>query len=115
MSVGQLVAQLGYNDYSVLDEVRVIRGDAKKPEVIPVDLQRLYQYGDRSRDIMLKNNDIVFVPRQRIGDWNAFLTKMSLTLNLLLGTQTLSPTELTDFLQRNNISPVLVPTINVTK
>ena len=113
MSVGQLVAQLGYNDYSVLDEVRVIRGDARKPEVIPVDLQRLYQYGDRSRDIMLKNNDIVFVPRQRIGDWNAFLQKMNPTLFLLLGTQTMSPEALTKFLQNNNIQPIQNPTINV--
>ena len=113
MSVGQLIAQLGYNDYAVLDDIRVIRGDARKPEVIPVDLQRLYQYGDRSRDIMLKNNDIVFIPRQRIGDWNAFLLKMQYTLYLLLGTQTMSPTELTDFLQRNHIQPIEVPTITV--
>ncbi len=113
MTVGQLIAQLGYNDYSVLDDIRVIRGDARKPEVIPVDVQRLYQYGDRSGDIVLKNNDIVFVPRQRIGDWNIFLNKMSLTLNLLLGTQTLSPEALTEFLQRNNIQPLQVPTIQV--
>jgi hypothetical protein len=113
MSVGQLIAQIGYNDLSVLDDIRVIRGDARKPEVIPVDIQRLYQYGDRSMDIVLKNNDIVFVPRQRIGDWNAFLTKINQTLLLLLGTQTLSPEALTKFLQQNNIQPVQVPTITV--
>ncbi len=112
-SVGQLVAALGYNDYAVLDDVRVIRGDARKPEVIPVDLQRFFQYGDRSQDIVLKDNDIVFLPRQRIGDWNAFLAKMNQTLILLLGSQTLSPTELTDFLQRNNIQPIQVPSISV--
>src|SRR6266496_700507 len=64
-TVGQLVAQLGYSEYAVLDEIRVIRGDARKPEVVPVDVKRLYQYGDRSRDIVLKDNDIVFVPRER--------------------------------------------------
>src|SRR5439155_7897177 len=31
-TVGQLVAQAGYNDLAVLDDVRVIRGDARKPE-----------------------------------------------------------------------------------
>src|SRR5438552_12806714 len=46
-SVGQLLAQVGYNDYAVLDDIRVIRGDARKPEVIPVDLQRLLQLRDR--------------------------------------------------------------------
>lgn len=112
-TVGQLVAQVGYNDVAVLDEVRVIRGDARQPVVIPVDIQRLYQYGDRSQDIVLKDNDIVFVPRQRIGDWNAFLLKINPTLNLLLGAQTLSPEALVKFLTDNNIQPVQTPTINV--
>jgi polysaccharide biosynthesis/export protein len=112
-TVGQLLAQVGYNDLAVLDDIRVIRGDARKPEVIPVDLQRLYQYGDRSQDIVLKDNDIVFVPRQRIGDWNAFLAKINQTLFLLLGTQTMSPEVLTRFLQDNNIQPLQVPSITV--
>jgi protein involved in polysaccharide export with SLBB domain len=112
-TVGQLVAQVGYNDVAVLDDIRVIRGDARKQEVIPVDIQRLYQYGDRSQDIVLKDNDIVFVPRQRIGDWNTFLLKINPTLNLLLGAQTLSPEALTKFLTDNNIQPVQVPTINI--
>jgi hypothetical protein len=112
-TVGQLIAQVGYNDVAVLDDVRVIRGDARKPEVIPVDIQRLFQYGDRSQDIVLKDNDIVFVPRQRIADWNSFLQKMTPTLNLLLGSSTLSPEALSRFLSDNNVQPVLVPTINV--
>lgn len=112
-TVGQLVAQVGYNEIAVLEDIRVIRGDARKPEVIPVDIQRLYQYGDRSQDIVLKDNDIVFVPRQRIGDWNAFLTKINPTLLLLLGAQTLSPEALVKFLSDNNIQPILTPTITV--
>ncbi|MBI5569645.1 MAG: polysaccharide biosynthesis/export family protein [Desulfomonile tiedjei] len=112
-TVGQLIAQTGYTESAVLDDIRVIRGDARKPEVIPVDIQRLFQYGDRSQDIVLKDNDIVFVPRQRIADWNAFLGKMGPTLNLLLGAQTLSPEALVKFLTNNNIQPVQVPTINV--
>jgi len=112
-TVGQLVAQVGYNDAAVLDDIRVIRGDARKPEVIPVDIQRLFQYGDRSQDIVLRDNDIVFVPRQRIGDWNAFLLKINPTLNLLLGSQILSPEALVKFLSDNNIQPIQVPTINV--
>ena len=112
-TVGQLIAQVGYNDYAVLDDIRVIRGDARKPEVIAVDIQRLYQYGDRSQDVVLRDNDIVFVPRQRIGDWNVFLSKINPTLTLLFGSQTLSPEALTKFLTDNNIQPVQVPTINV--
>ncbi len=112
-TVGQLIAQVGFNDLAVMDDIRVIRGDARKPEVIPVDLQRFFQYGDRSQDIVLKDNDIVFVPRQRIGDWNAFLAKINQTLFLLLGTQTMSPEALTNFLQQNNIQPLQVPSITV--
>ena len=112
-TVGQLVAQVGYNDVAVLDDVRVIRGDARKQEVIPVDIQRLYQYGDRSQDIVLKDNDIVFVPRQRIADWNSFLVKLGPTLSLLLGSNVLSPEALAKFLSDNNVQPVQVPTITV--
>ncbi len=112
-TVGQLVAQVGFNDVAVLDDVKVIRGDARKPEIIPVDIQRLYQYGDRSQDIVLKDNDIVFVPRQRIGDWNSFLAKINPTLTLLLGAQTLSPEALVKFLSDNNVQPILTPTITV--
>ena len=112
-TVGQLLAQVSFNDLAVLDDIRVIRGDARKPEVIPVDLQRFFQYGDRSRDIVLRDNDIVFVPRQRIGDWNAFLAKINQTMLLLLGTQTMSPEALTKFLQNNNIQPLQVPSITV--
>ena len=112
-TVGQLIAQVGYNDVAVLDDVRVIRGDARKPEVISVDIQRLFQYGDRSQDIVLKDNDIVFVPRQRIADWNSFLAKINPTLTLLLGSNVLSPEALVKFLSDNNVQPVQVPTINV--
>lgn len=112
-TVGQLIAQVGYNEFAVLDDIRVIRGDARKPEVIPVDIQRLYQYGDRSQDIVLKDNDLVFVPRQRIGDWNAFLAKINPTLTLLLGSTTLSPEAFVKFLTDNNIQPVQTPTITV--
>jgi len=114
-TVGQLIAQVGYSEVAVLDDIRVIRGDARKPEMIVVDIQRLYQYGDRSQDIVLKDNDIVFVSRERIGDWNALLTKINPTLTLLLGTTTLSPEALTRFLQRNDIQPVQAPTINVPR
>jgi hypothetical protein len=62
---------------------------------------------------VLKDNDIVFVPRERIGDWNSFLLKINPTLTLLLGTTTLSPEALTKFLQNNNIQPVQTPTITV--
>src|SRR5207302_11359136 len=113
-TVGQLLAQVRFNDYAVLDDIRVIRGDARKPEIIPVDLQRFFQYGDRSQDIVLKDNDIVFVPRQRIGDWNAFLAKINSSLSLLLRSTTLSPEALTKFLQDNNIQPVQIPSITVT-
>src|SRR2546427_4918953 len=48
-TVGQLIALVGYNDLAVLDDIRVIRGDARKPEVIPVDLQRLFSMATGAR------------------------------------------------------------------
>src|SRR2546427_1956350 len=46
---GHLIALGGGNERPGLDELRVIRGDARKPEVIPVDLQRLFSMATGAR------------------------------------------------------------------
>jgi protein involved in polysaccharide export with SLBB domain len=58
-----------YNDTALLDEIRVIRGgDLNKPQIILADVSRALTYGDLSRNLALQENDIVFVPRERLGD-----------------------------------------------
>jgi polysaccharide export outer membrane protein len=57
-----------YNETALLDEIRVIRGNLDHPQIITADLARLFTYGDWSHNVSLQENDIVFVPRERLGD-----------------------------------------------
>lgn len=72
MTVLQAIATAeNYRETAVLDQVRVIRGDLERPEILTADLSRLFTYGDFSRNYSLEENDIVFVPRTRVGDFAA--------------------------------------------
>lgn len=44
-----------------LDDIYVIRGDPKHPLVIPVDLEKMLDYGDTSDNIMIREDDIIVV------------------------------------------------------
>jgi polysaccharide export outer membrane protein len=70
MTVLQAIAQADtYNDTALLDEIRVIRGgDLNNPQILVADVSRAFTYGDLTRNLALQENDIVFVPRERLGD-----------------------------------------------
>ena len=89
MTLAQVIAQVGgWNDGALFEEARIIRGDPKQPEIIAVDLGRLILDGDRRIDQFLQPNDVVFIPRTRIANWNAFLAELRPTLDfLVLGAQ----------------------------
>lgn len=57
-----------YNETALLDEVRVVRGNLNQPDIYTADLARLFTYGDYNRNLALEENDIVFVPREHLGD-----------------------------------------------
>ncbi len=54
-----------YKGTALLDE---IRGNLQQPEILTADLSRLFTYGDMSRNLPLEENDVDFVPRERLGD-----------------------------------------------
>jgi len=84
MTVGQLVGQAGgWKDEARYDEARIIRGDLKSPEIISIDLARLMMDGDRRIEQYLKPNDIVYIPRTHIANWNAFLATLRPTLEFI--------------------------------
>lgn len=77
-TVLQAVVQAdNYNETALLDEIRVIRGgDLNNPKIIMADVSRTLTYGDMSRNLNLEENDIVFVPRERLGDASQTATKI---------------------------------------
>lgn len=85
MTLAQLVAQVGgWNDGALFEEARIIRSDTKVTEIIAVDLGRLILDGDRRIDQFLRPNDVVFIPRTRIANWNAFLTQLRPTFEFMI-------------------------------
>jgi polysaccharide export outer membrane protein len=70
MTVLQAVAAAdNFQGTALLEEIRVVRGgDFTKPQILTADLARLFTYGDPSRNIPLEENDVIFVPREHLGD-----------------------------------------------
>lgn len=84
MTLAQIIAQVGgWNDGALFEEARIIRSDTKVTEIIAVDLGRLILDGDRRIDQFLRPNDVVFIPRTRIANWNAFLTQLRPTFEFI--------------------------------
>jgi polysaccharide export outer membrane protein len=64
-----LAAADNFHETALLEEIRVVRGgDFSKPQILTADLARLFTYGDLSRNIALEENDVIFVPREQLGD-----------------------------------------------
>jgi polysaccharide export outer membrane protein len=70
MTVLQALAAVDlYQETALMEEVRVIRGgDLTQPRILMADLARAFTYGDMTRNLALEENDIVFVPREHLGD-----------------------------------------------
>jgi protein involved in polysaccharide export with SLBB domain len=73
MTTVQAVALAGgFKNTAVLSDTRIVRGNLDHPELIQVDLHKTAK-GKDTRDILLAQNDVIFVPRSTIGDWNNFI------------------------------------------
>jgi protein involved in polysaccharide export with SLBB domain len=73
----------GFTEFGLPREVRVIRGDPERPEVIRADIKALLERGDRRGNILLKPNDVIVIPRSVIGDLNEFVKQVSPLLDFL--------------------------------
>jgi polysaccharide export outer membrane protein len=78
MTVLQALAAVDtYQETALMEEIRVIRGgDLAKPYIMIADLARAFTYGDLTRNVALEENDIVFVPREHLGDATEAAKKM---------------------------------------
>ncbi len=64
-----LAAADNFQETALLEEIRVVRGgDFAKPHILTADLARVFTYGDLSRNLPLEENDVIFVPREQLGD-----------------------------------------------
>jgi polysaccharide export outer membrane protein len=73
MTTVQAVALAGgFKNTAILSDTRIVRGNLDHPELIQVDLHKTAK-GKDTKDILLAQNDVIFVPRSAIGDWNNFI------------------------------------------
>ncbi|MEG1980434.1 MAG: polysaccharide biosynthesis/export family protein [Victivallaceae bacterium] len=75
----------GVNDRHSPD-VKIIRGGMQNPIVYTINLQEIFM--GRAMDFRLQPNDIVFVPKDNLSDWNVVVSKIVPTMqaiNLLAG------------------------------
>jgi len=85
MTMAEVIAGAGgWTDNAWFDDARLIRWDPKSPQIVAIDLKRLVLDGDRSIDQVLRPNDVVFIPRHPVADWNAILAQLRPTLDFIV-------------------------------
>lgn len=64
---------------AVKDEVKIIRGDLREPEIMTVNMKEVLK-GDLTRNVRLKPGDIVYVPPTGLTQWNRFVEQLLPTI-----------------------------------
>jgi polysaccharide export outer membrane protein len=73
----------GFTQKAVLKQVLVIRGGLTSPELIAVNIKDLLERGDMSSDLVLRNGDVVYVPRRVVADVKEAFSAIQPALNLI--------------------------------
>lgn len=94
---------------TVLDDdthIRVIRADPRQPQVLIVNIRELATQGYSGANILLRPDDIVFVPPTFLGEVNRFLSTISLPLQSLsrLTSAVVSVRRSADIIQGDDVS-----------
>ncbi len=77
----------GFTDNAVRDNVFVIRGDVfSEPTVIKVNAWDIIRRGNYALNIVLQDQDIVYVPRSIVGNYNVLIQQLQPTATLLKDT-----------------------------
>ncbi|KAA3596245.1 MAG: hypothetical protein DWQ06_15330 [Calditrichaeota bacterium] len=64
-------------------DIRIIRGDIDKPNILEADIHKLLKEGDFSQNVKLFDRDIVFVPQTTYSSTTEFINSLNPTLSLL--------------------------------
>jgi polysaccharide biosynthesis/export protein len=81
----------GYTESAVISEVQLIRDRQKGGDAVTIDLEQMMADADLSKNYLLKNHDIVFVPRKGIAKFNYFLRMINPLTGFFLIQQVVAP------------------------
>jgi len=80
----------GFSPHAVTSNVMVIRGGLVAPQIIKVDVPRIFSKGALEENIRLQPDDIVFVPKSLIASTMDFMTQFQPALSELLLAQSIA-------------------------
>jgi protein involved in polysaccharide export with SLBB domain len=66
--------------------VYIARGDPDQPEVLELDLKALMEEADFAQNAILRNNDVIFIPRRKFAKFSDVVAAISPVLGLLRDT-----------------------------
>jgi polysaccharide export outer membrane protein len=85
LTVVEALAQAGgFKQRAVLGDAKILRGDMNRPEVIACDIDRILNKGDMSQNIKLRNGDMLYLPKNRIGRINDWLREIQPLLEFII-------------------------------
>lgn len=87
MNLIEAIAGAGdFTEGAQQDSVIVVRGNlTENPQVMRINMSQVIKRGTSNTDIVLKPNDVIYVPRSFIGNLNRFLTTISPTISQATG------------------------------
>jgi len=107
MTVLEAVGRAGsFTEDAVIQSTRLIRGDIARPEVISVDLRRFFRTGNLASNLVLRNNDIVYVPRTRLASAAHVLQNLKPALDFILFPYQFESLRTTIDLNKENVRPL---------
>jgi len=84
LTASQLLFQAGgAAKTAYLPHARIIRGNAKQPQIIPADIDLVINQGLRSAEKNLQAGDILYVPATRIANWNDVISDLQPTITAI--------------------------------
>ncbi len=83
----------GVTENAVTSGIKLIRDRGRGGGVVEIDLDKMMATADFSQNYLLKNSDIVFVPRKGIATFNYYLRQVDPFVQLLIVAETLRKNE----------------------
>jgi len=73
----------GFGDHAYYRDIRIIRADRDKPEILAVSFDKLMEEGDLTQNLALQDKDILLIPSSPIANWNKLIQDIMPTINVL--------------------------------
>jgi len=83
----------GLTEDAVTSKIKLIRDRGRGGAVMEIDLDRMMAEADFTQNYLLKNNDIIFIPRKGIATFNYYLRQIDPFIQLLIVAETLRKNE----------------------